>query len=70
MLFVICYLLLANYSNSQSKTYEKNFDRDRAIPKHNWEVLLSTWLTVGEVISLPKILQPFEVSIYRFRGES
>ncbi|QDZ39895.1 alpha-glucosidase [Euhalothece natronophila Z-M001] len=57
-------LVVINFS------YEKNFERDRAIPEHNWEVLLSTWLTVGEVISLPKILQPFEVSIYRFRGES
>lgn len=57
-------LVVINFS------YEKNFDRDRAIPEHNWEVLLSTWLTVGDIISLPKILQPFEVSIYRFRGES
>jgi alpha-glucosidase len=57
-------LVVINFS------YEKNFDLDRAIPKQYWQVLLSTNLSVGEIIPLPKLLQPFEISIFRFASES
>jgi len=52
-------LVVINFS------YEKNFDRDRAIPNQSWQVLLSTHLTLGEITPLPKLLQPFEISIFR-----
>ncbi|MFB6277343.1 MAG: alpha-glucosidase [Halothece sp.] len=57
-------LVVINFS------YEKNFDLDRAIPKQYWQVLLSTNLSVGEIIPLPKLLQPFEISIFRFASEA
>lgn len=56
-------LVVINFS------YEKNFDLDRAVPRQYWEVLLSTALEQGSVIPLPKLLQPFEVSILRFSSE-
>ncbi|MDR9405040.1 MAG: DUF3459 domain-containing protein, partial [Halothece sp. Uz-M2-17] len=52
-------LVVINFS------YEKNFDLDRTIPKTNWEVLLSTVFEIGSTIPLPKLLQPFEISIFR-----
>ena len=55
-------LVVINFS------YEKNFDRDRAIPNQSWQVLLSTHLTLGEITPLPKLLQPFEISIFRLEN--
>lgn len=52
-------LVMINFS------YEKHFNRDRAIPNQFWQVLLSTYLTSGEIIPLPELLQPFEISIFR-----
>ncbi len=51
-------------------SYEKNFELDREVPKKDWEVLLSTNLEIGSITSLPKLLQPFEISILRFVSES
>jgi len=42
--------------------------RDRAIPNQSWQVLLSTHLTLGEITPLPKLLQPFEISIFRLEN--
>lgn len=56
-------LVVINFS------YEKNFHLDRAIPKQYWQVLLSTTLSVGEIIPLPKLLQPFEISIFQLASE-
>jgi len=54
-------LVVINFS------YEKNFDLDREIPQKDWEVLLSTSLAVGSITPLPKLLQPFEISIFRLK---
>jgi glycosidase len=56
-------LVVINFS------YEKNFERDRAIPNQFWQVLSSTHLTSGKIIPLPQLLQPFEVSIFRLEKQ-
>lgn len=52
-------LIIINFS------YEKPLKIDEPIEKENWQILLSNRLEVGRVINLPKILQPFEISILK-----
>lgn len=52
-------LVLINYSGA------KDLKTDKPIEQKRWEVLLSNRLETGEVVELPKVLEPFEVSILR-----
>ncbi|MEM7595492.1 MAG: alpha-amylase family glycosyl hydrolase, partial [Cyanobacteria bacterium P01_A01_bin.83] len=52
-------LILLNFS------YEKELTLDKYITPENWQVLVSNHIEAGKIIDLPKILQPFEVSVLK-----